>query len=145
MSKFIGLIFTERKNADEASRMLKDLHGEGSIVLSAMAVVVKDAAGRLSVKQPVDNGPIGTEAGALIGGLAGLAGGPLGAVLGAAGGALVGRAADLSNRSDRTKFLRKISRGLTPRSMAVIAEITERSGASLDTRIKAIGGTIVRE
>jgi uncharacterized membrane protein len=82
MSKFIGLIFPKGKNADEASRMLNDLHAEGSIVLSAMALIVKDAAGRVSVKQPVDDGSIGTEAGALIGGLAGLAGGPLGAVLG---------------------------------------------------------------
>ena len=39
MSKFIGLIFPEGKNADEASQMLQDLHAEGSIVLSAMAVV----------------------------------------------------------------------------------------------------------
>jgi uncharacterized membrane protein len=81
-------------------------------------------------------------AGALIGGLAG----PVGIVIGAAGGALVGIAADLINLEDLTKFFDKISRELPPGNTAVVAEVTERSGTSLyDTRMQAIGGTIVRE
>jgi hypothetical protein len=47
MSKYIGIIFP-----NEA--MLTDLHAEGSIALSRMAVVVKDTTGTLSVKKSVD-------------------------------------------------------------------------------------------
>jgi uncharacterized membrane protein len=111
-----------------------------------MAVVVKDATGTLSVKKSVDERPLGMSAGALIGGLAGLPGGPIGVAIGATGGALVGSAADLFNLEDLTKFFDKVSRELPPGNTAVVAEVTERSGTSLyDTRMQAIGGTIVRE
>ena len=143
MSKYIGVIFPDEAKADEGSRVLKDLHAEGSIALSGMAVVVKDATGTLSVKKSVDERPLGMAAGALIGGLAGLPGGPVGIVIGATGGALVGRAADLG---DLTNFFDKVARELPPGNTAVVAEVTEHSGTSLcETRMQAIGGIIVRE
>jgi uncharacterized membrane protein len=146
MSKYIGVIFPDDAKADEGSRVLKDLHVEGSIALSGMAVMVKDATGTPSVKNLVDEGPLGMAAGALIGGLAGLPGGPVGVVIGATGGALVGRAADLINLGDLMKFFDKVSRGLPPGNTAVVAEVTEHSGTSLYyTRMQAVGGTIVRE
>src|SRR6266851_8688866 len=146
MSRYIGVIFPDEAKADEGSRVLKDLRAEGSIALSGMAVVVKDATGTLSVEQSVDEGPLGMAAGALVGGLAGLPGGPVGVVIGATGGALVGRAADLINLGDLTNFFDKVSRELPPGNTAVVAELAEHSGTSLcDTRMQAIGGTIVRE
>ena len=146
MSKYIGVIFSDEAKADEGSRVLKDLHVAGNIALSGMAVVVKDAAGALLVKKSVDEEPLGMAAGALIGGLAGLPGGPVGVVIGATGGALVGRAADLINLGDLTNFFDKVSRELPPGTTAVVAEVSEHSGTSLcDTRMQAIGGTIVRE
>jgi uncharacterized membrane protein len=146
MSRYIGVIFPDEAKADEGSRVLKDLHVEGNIELSGMAVVVKDVTGTLLVKKSMDEGPLGLAAGALIGGLAGLPGGPIGVVIGATGGALFGRAADLLNLGDLTKFFDKVSRELPPGNTAVVAEVTEHSGTSLcDTRMQAIGGTIVRE
>jgi uncharacterized membrane protein len=146
MSRYIGVIFADEAKADEGSRVLKDLHVEGNIALSGMAVVVKNATGALLAKKPVDEGPLGLAAGALIGGLAGLPGGPVGVVIGATGGALFGRAADLLNLGDLTNFFDKVSRELPPGNTAVVAEVTEHSGTSLcDTRMRAIGGTIVRE
>src|ERR1700738_4331292 len=146
MSKYIGVIFSDEAKADEGSRVLKDLHVEGNIVLSGMAVVVKDAAGTLLVKKSVDEEPLGMAARALIGGWAGLPGAPIGVAIGATGGALVGSAADLINLEDLTKFFDRVSRELPPGNTAVVAEVTERSGTSLyDTRMQAIGGTIVRE
>jgi uncharacterized membrane protein len=146
MSKYIGVIFPDEAKADEGSRVLKDLHAEGSIALSGMAVVVKDATGTLSVKKSVDERPLGMAAGALIGGLAGLPGGPVGIVIGATGGALVGRAADLIDLGDLTNFFDKVARELPPGNTAVVAEVTEHSGTSLcETRMQAIGGIIVRE
>jgi uncharacterized membrane protein len=75
-----------------------------------------------------------------------LPGGPVGVVIGATGGALVGRAADLINLGDLTNFFDKVSRELPPGNTVVVAEVTEHSRTSLcDTRMQAIGGTIVRE
>ena len=145
MNTYIGVIFPDEAKADEGARVLKDLHAEGSIALSEMVVVVRGATGMLSVKKSYNEGPLGMAAGALIGGLAGLPGGPVGAVIGATGGALVGRAADLINRGDLTKFLDKISRELPPGTTAVVAEVTEQTLGLCDTRMRAIGGTVVRE
>jgi uncharacterized membrane protein len=145
MSNYIGVIFPDEAKADEGSRVLKDLHAEGSITLSGMAVVVKDATGRVSEKRSVAEGSA-LAGGALIGGLAGLPAGPFAVVIGATGGALVGRAADLINVGDFTNFFDKVSRELSPGNTAVVAEVTEHSGTSLcDMRMQAIGGTIVRE
>ena len=144
MSTYIGVIFPDEAKADQGSRVLKDLHAGGSIALSEMVVLVRGATGTLSVKESFNEGPLGMAAGALIGGLAGLPGGPLGAVIGATGGALVGRAADLINRGDLTKFLDKVSRELPPGNTAVITEVTEQTLELCDTRMRAIGGTVIR-
>lgn len=153
MSRYIGVIFPDEAKADEGSRVLKDLHAEGGITLSEMSVVAKDATGtlseklseRLSEKKSVDEGSA-LAGGALIGGLAGLPGGPFAVVIGAIGGALVGGAADLINVGDFTNFFDRVSRDLPPGNTAVVAEVTEHSGTSLcETRMRAIGGTIVRE
>jgi uncharacterized membrane protein len=146
MSEYIGIIFPTEAKANEGSLVLKDLHAEGSIALSGMVVVAKDATGTLSVKKSVDKRHLGTVAGALIGGLAGLPGGLVGVVFGAAGGALLGRAADAINLEDLTGFFDKVSRELPPGNTAIVAEVTEQThGRNLDTRIQAIGGTIIRE
>ena len=55
-----------------------------------MAVVARDLDGKISVKDITEEGHGTIGAGALIGGLAGLAAGPLGAAIGAGAGALLG-------------------------------------------------------
>ena len=97
MSSFIGVIFPDEAKAREGARVLKDLHLEGGITLHGLAVAAKDAEGKLSVRESAYEGPHGTAAGALIGGLAGLPGGPVAVAVGAAGGALIGLSADLVN------------------------------------------------
>src|SRR5260221_5450651 len=71
MSRYIGVIFPDEAKANEGSRVLKDLHAEGSITLSGMAVVAKDATGTLSKKKSVDEGSAWA-GGALIGGFGGV-------------------------------------------------------------------------
>ena len=145
MSKFIGIVFHDESTASEASGVLEELQAEGSLKLAGTAVVKKEAEGTLVANQVIEGGPLGTLVGALIGGLAGLMGGPAGAAIGAAGGALVGRGADQINLGERVKFAERISRAMPPGSSAVLAEVTEYSESSLDTRMKALGGVVVRE
>jgi uncharacterized membrane protein len=145
MSEYIGIIFPTEAKANEGSRVLKDLHAEGSIALSGMVVVAKGATGTLSVKKSLDKRYLGTAAGALIGGLAGLPSGPIGVVFGAAGGALLGRAADAINLGDLTIFFDKVSRELPLGNTAIVAEVTEQKRGNIDTHMQAIGGTIICE
>jgi len=95
MSKFIVVIVPDETKAYEGSKALRELHAEGSLTLYGMAIVAKTADGKLSVKQSVDEGPLGTAVGSLSGGLIGLLGGPVGAAIGLGAGALLGSLRDL--------------------------------------------------
>jgi hypothetical protein len=71
-------------------------------------------------------------------------GGPPVAALGAAGGALMGGwryALDLGVDLD---FLDELSRALTPGKSAIVAEIEEECVTPLDSRMEAVGGTVLR-
>jgi uncharacterized membrane protein len=144
MSKFTVLIFPDETAAYEGTHALKELHAEGSITLYGSAVIAKDAAGAVSIKDAAINGASGTAVGALAGVLVGLVAGPVGAVLGLAGGALIGSLSDLFNAGVSSKFIQNISDELSPGKTAVIAEIAEDWVTPLNTRIEALGGVIIR-
>ena len=54
MSKFVVTTFGSEANAYEGTRALKELHAEGNLTLYGMAVITKDAGGKLSVKEGSD-------------------------------------------------------------------------------------------
>jgi len=83
--------------------------------------------------------------GALVGGLTGLLGGPAGAVMGISVGALIGSFGDLFNMGVGSDFLDKVSKELSPGKAAIVAEVAEDWVTPLDTRMAAIGGTVVRQ
>ncbi len=145
MSKFIFVIFPNETKAYEGTRVLKDLHAEGSLTLYDLAVVTKGADGALAVKDAADSGPLGTGVGALVGGLTGLLGGPAGAAVGMGVGALAGSFADVFNLGVGADFLDKVSKELAPGKTAIVAEIDEDWVTPLDTRMAAIGGVVVRK
>jgi len=143
MSQLVAMVFPGEAQAAEGIRILKDLQADGSIALDGLAVVEKDASGRLQARRLADEGPIGTAVTALIGAVAGLAIGPAGAVIGAIGGALVGQAADLIAQDDRTGFRQEITSQLKPGEVALAAEITENGPSPLATRMQVgFGGGI---
>lgn len=144
MSKFVVIIFPDETNAYEGTRALRELHTEGSIVLYSEAVLAKDSAGVISTKNAASSGPLGTAVGALTGGLIGLIGGPVGAALGLAGGALIGSFSDLLNAGVSASFVQRVADALAPGKTAVIAEISEDWVTPLDTRVAALGGTVIR-
>ena len=138
MSKFIVVIVPDETKAYEGSKALRELHAEGSLTLYGMAIVAKTADGKLSVKQSVDEGPLGTAVGSLSGGLIGLLGGPVGAAIGLGAGALLGLLRDLISRCERG-FSRQGFAGATPGRVAIVAEISEDWVTPLDTRMGALG------
>src|SRR5271165_4601464 len=145
MSKFIVVVFPDEVKAYEGTRALKELHAEGSLAVYSMAVVAKGVDGKLTVKEAADSGPLGTGVGALVGGLTGLLGGPAGAAMGLGVGALIGNLGDLFNLGVSADFLDKVSKELAPGKAAIVAELAEDWVTPLDTRMGAIGGTVVRE
>lgn len=145
MSQFIVVTFPTESAAYQGTRVLSELNAEGSVAVYAMAVVAKDASGNASVKQAVDEGPLGTAVGVLVGGLVGLFGGPAGAALGAGFGGLIGSLGDIFNAGAGAEFAEKVSKELASGKVVVIAEIDETWVTPLDTRVEQVGGTVVRE
>jgi uncharacterized membrane protein len=144
MDKMLVVVFPTESAAYEGSKALSALDQEGSIVLYAMAVIAKDAAGHVDTRQEGDRGPLGTAVGLLIGTLVGLVGGPVGAVAGAYGGALGGGMFDLARAGVATDFVDEVAGSLKPGKVAVVAEINEDWVTPVDTRMEALGGEVLR-
>jgi uncharacterized membrane protein len=144
MSKFIVTTFNNEANAYEGTRALKELHAEGEITLYGLAVITKDAGGKLSVKDEPDDLP-GTAVGSLVGALVGVLGGPAGVLVGMTAGMMLGSIGDLLDVGVGTDFVDKVSGQLAPGKAAVIAEVDEDWISPLNTRMEAIGGSVARE
>jgi uncharacterized membrane protein len=144
MSKFVIVVFPSEAQAYDGARALRDLHVEGSLSVYGMAVLSKDAQGRLSIKEAADAGPLGMAVGALAGALVGLIGGPPGVLASVAGGTTIGSLVDLFGYGVGMDFVSKVATELAPGDTAIVAEIAEDWTTPLDTRMEAFGGTVLR-
>jgi uncharacterized membrane protein len=144
MSKFVVIVFPDEARTYQGTRALKDLHTEGSLTLYGMAVVAKDAQGKLTVKDAVDAGPLGTAVGALVGGLVGLIGGPVGLAAGMAGGSIMGSLVDILNIGIAEDFVMQVSKELGSGRTAIVAEIDETWTSPLDARMESLSGVVLR-
>jgi uncharacterized membrane protein len=112
----VAVAFDGPEDAGEAMKLLERGQKQGQLKILNAAVLAKDAAGKVAIKDARDLGPKkGRRLGALTGGLIGLAGGPIGAVVGALAGAGAGGLAGAkidSGFSD--EFLRVLEKHLKP-------------------------------
>jgi uncharacterized membrane protein len=144
MDRMLVVVFDNENKAYEGKKALQELDGEGSISVYGYAVLAKNADGTATVKQGDDVGPIGTLLGTSIGSLIGVLGGPAGVAVGAAAGMAAGSAFDLSNVGVGADFIDDVQKVLSPKKVALIAEIGEDWTTPVDTRMEAIGGTVFR-
>ena len=144
MDRMLVVVFDNESKAYEGKTALLELDNEGSIAVYGYAVLAKSADGTVSVKQGDDVGPLGTLAGTALGSLVGLVGGPLGVALGAASGLGAGSAVDLHNARISSDFVDDVSKTLQPRKVALVAEVEEDWVTPVDTRMEAIGGSVLR-
>jgi len=144
MERMMVVVFDSEKKAYEGVAALRQLEREGSITAYAGAVVAKNADGTASVKQFDDSGPVGSLVGTSVGSLIGLLGGPAGLAIGAASGLALGAVFDLENARVGTDFVEDVSKSLKPTKVALIAEIEEDWTTPVDTRMEALGGTVLR-
>lgn len=118
MSNLVVLTFDDAEQAGEALDALKHAQSGGHLKIDDAAVVVKDEAGKIDLKNQLDTG---TKWGAVGGGVLGLVLAGLffplaGLAIGAIGGALVGKALDLG--VDK-KFVQDVTKSMKPGSSAL--------------------------
>jgi hypothetical protein len=68
----------------------------------------------------------------------------VGAAVGAASGLALGALYDVDNARVGGDFLDDVSKSLTPNKVAVVAEVEEEWTTPVDTRMDALGGTVLR-
>jgi uncharacterized membrane protein len=144
MERMLVVIFNEESKAYEGSRALKQLDAEGSIAIHAESVIKKNADGTVTMKESEDEFPISTVGGTAIGSLVGLLEGPIGLGIGAAAGLLAGSIGDLNVAGVNAEFLDDVAATLTAGKCAVIADVSEEWVTPVDSRMEALGGTVLR-
>ena len=144
MERMLVVVFDSEAKAYEGVAALRQLEREGAITAYAGAVVAKNADGTASVKDFDDVGPAGSLIGTSLGSLIGLLGGPVGLAVGAVSGLTLGALVDLDNAGIGVDFVEDVQKSLQPKKVAVVADIEEEWTAPVDTRMEALGGTVLR-
>ncbi len=134
MSTIIVITFDDEVQAGKVRESMHSLEQEGYLSLDDSAVLVKDQAGKIHVKDQTDRGlKTGAVGGSILGLLIGGIFFPVaGLLLGAAAGALVGKAADLG--IDK-KFVEQVETDMLPGSSAIFLLVRE---ANPDMAIAAL-------
>jgi uncharacterized membrane protein len=114
--------FDISRQATEALHTLQKLRRDGQLDLLNAATLVKDEAGKISLKEKEDvSAPSGALFGAISGGLMGLIAGPLGAVVGAVAGAAAGGvAAHWLDMGFSDESLQALQQALPPGGSALV-------------------------
>lgn len=142
MSNLIVLVFDNDEEATQVMDAIKSLRKENFISLDDTAVVVKDADGKVHVKNEIDRGiKLGAGIGSLMGLFLGmLFGGPVGALLlGGAGGALVGKLTDMGVDQ---KFVKQLKEDLPPGSSALFLMVREAHNNAAMAALRPYKGTV---
>ena len=143
--QIIVAAFQEEDAADAALKTLKEAKKEKLISIDNAAVIRKDEAGKLHIKETSDmSGGKGAGVGTLVGGAIGLIGGPLGVAMGGALGAAVGGiTAKLYDGGFKDDRLREIGNSLQPETSAIIAVIEHRWVAELERDLAEEGADVM--
>jgi uncharacterized membrane protein len=141
-----SLVVVSFEGTDEAQRVLDVLKGQtkyGNISFDDTAVVSKDEAGKVHVKNNVSHGTMtATGIGAFLGLLLGVIAFPVaGLLIGAGGGALIGRMMDLGIDG---KFVQQVSDSLKPGSSALFVMVRSADPAVVRAALEGHQGTIIQ-
>jgi uncharacterized membrane protein len=143
MDRMLVVVFDNESKAYEGRKALMELDIDGSISVYGHAVVVKHPDGTTKVQQSDDGARLGTVVGTALGSLIGLLIGPAGLAIGAPLGFLGGVTAEMNKVRIGEDFIDDVAAVLLPNKAAVVAEIEEDSTNPVDTRMEALGGTVL--
>lgn len=145
MSTYVVVTFPDQSSAYEAVSAFDALHMEGTVSVYGTTVVKREPDGTLTTQQRMPEVGVGSGVGALLGALIGAFAGPAGAAIGLATGAATGAVGGFVHGEVSDEYLEDISEQMPPGTYAVLAEVSEGWTAPIDTRMKALGGTVLRE
>lgn len=143
MSTLIAIAYDDIFKAEEVRLTLAKLQREHLLELEDAAVVVKDAQGKVKLKQAINL----TAAGATSGGFWGLLIGTLffaplfGAAIGAATGAIGGALSDIGVDDN---FMRELGETLSPNTSALFILIKKATPDKVLEEVSKYGGRILR-
>ncbi len=137
--------FQDPNGASAALEQLKQAKKEGLIKIEDAAILVKDADGKLRIKETGDmGGGKGAAIGGVVGGVIGLLAGPIGWA--ALGGAVIGGlAAKIRDGGFSDARLKQIGASLKPNSSAIIAVIDHTWVAEVERQMQQAGADTVTE
>ncbi len=140
------LSFAEESKTYQALSELKALAAEQRVQLVNAAVVQRDGAGQLRIKDGASDGATttGPVTGTLVGALVGLLAGPLGVLLGSASGALIGSAVSIDKAQDRLSVLDQMMQAMPGGSTSLIATVGEYANEVVNGLAERLGGTVLR-
>lgn len=144
MERMLMVVFNEETRAYEGKAALRQLELEQSITIFGQAVIARRADGTTTIQQYDDPAPLRTAGGMAVGSLIGLLGGPVGLAVDSLSGLAAGVVADFDNARVAEDFIEEGLRLLTPNKVALVAEIAEDWTTPVDTRMEALGGTVLR-
>lgn len=141
----LTVTFEKNEQAYPAITQLNELDAQDQIKLRAAAVVTRDTAGGIQVKEKI-GGPeySGATAGGMLGLLIGIIGGPLGMLVAGASGLLLGGAIDLEEDQNEGSVLAEISTRVRTGSDVLLAEVEEQTPDVVDLAMKSMSGTVLR-
>ena len=146
--ELVVLVFDRPDQAEKALEFLQSLKREKIVArIRNAAILVKDASGKISIKEAEDvDKRHGAIFGAITGGLVGLVGGPVGAIVGAAAGAATGRiAADKIDMGFSDDYLESLQASLQPNSSAIIALVEHEWAGTVTEALAKQGGQVFRQ
>jgi uncharacterized membrane protein len=141
MSHILAVTFEDEEQGLKVLQSLKNLQSQDILKLDDAAVIVKDAEGKVQVKNLTESNVKG---GAAIGGFLGLLIGGLlfpvaGIALGLAGGALIGKS--LGNGVDK-KFVKDVQNSLNPGNSAILFIVSQENVGVLINALEPYNGKI---
>ena len=143
--QIVAAAFTSPDGAAQALKSLKEAKAAGLVAIDNVAILTKDADGKLDIEEPTDwGGGKGAVVGGVTGATIGLLAGPVGWAIGL--GALVGGlAAKLRDSGFSDARLRKLGESLKPGTSAIVAVVEHRWVATLERQLAEEGANTLTE
>lgn len=145
-SNIVLLTFADSAKAYQALSELKQAAVQDRVKVLNAAVVERDRAGSLLVKDGYGDGATANAplVGTLLGSLLGVLGGPLGVLMVGATGMMLGSLASLDTAERRVSLLEQMTQALPPGSTGVFANVEEGAVEVIDGLAKNLGAVVLR-
>lgn len=157
MDTFVVALFDSETDAFRLVDAMQTMQADADLIVHGGAILTKDAAGEVTLKDAMDTGPRGWATGVIAGGLVGLIAGPAavaagvaaatvggaalaGAAAGSVTGGLFGITSDLFDAGIDTETLEIVSTEMRPGRTALVASVDERTPIPLEKAVAGVSG-----